>query len=66
MKSTSIEATRQDREPMLKPSETAKYLAVSKATVYQLMRTKGFPAFRIGKHWRTDPALLREWVRKQQ
>ena len=53
-------------EKLLKPQEVANYLGVSKSKAYQLMRSQGFPAFRIGKHFRTDPALLKEWVRKQK
>ena len=53
------------KEKLLTPQEVANYLDISKSKVYQLMRSQGFPAFRIGKHYRIDPVLLREWVRKQ-
>jgi len=62
---TSIQPTLLN-EKLLTPQEVANYLDVSKSKVYQLMRSQGFPAFRIGKHFRTDPVLLKEWVRKQQ
>ena len=54
------------KEKLLTPQEVANYLDISKSKVYQLVRSQGFPAFRIGKHFRTDPVLLKEWVRKQQ
>jgi len=47
---------------LLTPDEVAEYLSVSKTYVYQLLRSKGFPAIRIGKHWRVEPLLLRDWV----
>lgn len=53
-------------ECMMTPNEVAAYLSVSKSMVYQLMRSEGFPAFRVRKHWRTAPVLLREWVKKQR
>lgn len=51
---------------MMTPDEVATYLSVSKSKVYNLFRRQGFPAFRVGKHWRTDPVLLQEWVRQQR
>ena len=54
------------KEKLLTTQEVANYLDISKSKVYQLVRSQGFPAFRIGKHFRVDPVLLKEWVRKQQ
>ena len=56
----------QESTRMLTPDEVATYLSVSKNKVYSLFRQQGFPAFRVGKHWRTDPVLLQEWVRQQR
>ena len=44
--------------------EVARYLRLSEAKVYELARTGSIPAFRIGKSWRFDRELLKEWVRK--
>lgn len=56
----------QEHIRMMTPDEVATYLSVSRSKVYNLFRVQGFPAFRVGKHWRTDPVLLQEWVRQQR
>lgn len=45
--------------------DAAKLLGVSRPTVYQLMKTKGFPAFRVGNRTLIDYELLKEWSKKQ-
>jgi len=46
-------------------TEVAEALGVSRPTVYELLNTPGFPAFRIGNRWLTSKAGLSEWVEKQ-
>ena len=45
-------------------SDVAQYLRISEAKVYELARTGTIPALRIGKSWRFQKDLLKQWVRK--
>ena len=45
-------------------AEVAQYLRISEAKVYELARTGTIPALRIGKSWRFQKELLKQWVRK--
>lgn len=45
--------------------ETAAALGVSKPTVYALIRSQGFPAFKIGGRTLISVEGLREWVARQ-
>lgn len=45
-------------------TEVAQYLRISEAKVYELARTGMIPALRIGKSWRFQKELLKQWVRK--
>lgn len=47
---------------LMTPKETAAYMGISMAQIYILLRSKGFPALRIGKHWRVEPARLQQWI----
>jgi excisionase family DNA binding protein len=48
----------------LSVSDTAKYLGVSKETIYRLLKSKNIPASRIGKLWKFNTKDLDTWVRK--
>lgn len=45
-------------------SDVAQYLRISEAKVYELARSGAIPALRIGKSWRFQKDLLKQWVRK--
>lgn len=45
-------------------SDVAQYLRISEAKVYELARNGAIPALRIGKSWRFQKDLLKQWVRK--
>jgi excisionase family DNA binding protein len=45
-------------------SDVAHYLRISEAKVYELARNGTIPALRIGKSWRFQKDLLKQWVRK--
>jgi excisionase family DNA binding protein len=47
---------------LLTPKETAEYLGISMPRIYTLLRSKGFPGLRIGKHWRVEPVRLQKWI----
>ena len=42
--------------------ETMKYLGVSRSTIYELVNSKGFPSFRIGKKILVNVDALQEWI----
>lgn len=48
----------------LSVDETAKYLGVSKDTVYTWIASKGLPGHRIGRFWKFKRAEIDEWVHR--
>lgn len=44
--------------------DVAQYLRISEAKVYELARSGTIPALRIGKSWRFQKDLLKDWIRK--
>ncbi len=44
--------------------EVAKYLRISEAKVYRLVKQGEIPAMRIGKAWRFRKDILEEWIRQ--
>ena len=49
---------------MLNLDELARYLDVSKSTLYKLVQRGGIPAQKIGKQWRFHKAAIDEWFRQ--
>ncbi len=47
---------------MLSVREIAKVLGISKASAYELVRTKGFPVLKIGSRLVVPKEKFREWV----
>lgn len=47
---------------LLRIPEVAQRLDVSHARAYELVRTGAFPAVRIGRQLRVDPAALQAWI----
>ena len=42
-------------------------LHIGNSRAYALVRTRGFPSFRLGEgQWLIDPAGLQEWIKKVQ
>ncbi len=50
---------------VLTVEETAKILKVSREVIYVLVKTKDFPAVKIGREWRIVAQGLSEWLRQQ-
>ena len=48
--------------PLLTPQLLAKVLEVPVSFCYTLVRSKGFPSFRIGKKWLIATDKLMEWI----
>ncbi len=56
-----MEALR-DMEELLTVEEAAAYLRVSKATLWRWCQQKRLPAFKIGRQWRIDRGILRQFT----
>lgn len=54
----------QNDDEVMTISDVAQYLRISEAKVYELARNGTIPALRIGKSWRFQKDLLKQWVRK--
>jgi len=52
-------------ERLMNLSEAAEFLHIDPDTLRSLTRRGRVPAMKIGRQWRFDPVLLREWVREQ-
>ena len=58
---------RTEVEPLWTAEETASYLGIPKATLYQWRYLGiGPKAGRVGRHLRYDPDQVRGWFRQQQ
>ena len=52
-------------ERLMNLSEAAEFLHIDADTLRSLTRRGRVLAMKIGRQWRFDPALLREWIREQ-
>jgi excisionase family DNA binding protein len=56
-----------DKEPrMMTTGEVAKYLRVSRATVYRLVKQAKIPVSRISKHLRFRRDVIDRWLSEQE
>lgn len=56
-----------DKEPrMMTTSEVAKYLRVSRATVYRLVKEGKIPVSRISKHLRFRKGSIDRWLSESE
>ena len=54
-----------DLPQLITPHELAEALGISLPFCYKLIRTKGFPSFRVGKKWLIKRKLFDEYIDKQ-
>ncbi len=54
-----------DLPPFFGPKELASFLGIGITKAYQLSRSTGFPAMRIGKNIRISRDGFRRWVERQ-
>lgn len=52
-------------ERLMNLPEAAEFLRIDADTLRSLTRRGRVPAMKIGRQWRFDPVLLREWVRNE-
>jgi excisionase family DNA binding protein len=58
-----MKSKRADATPLWSVHETATFLGVPVATLYRWRhRGIGPRAYRVGRHLRYDPALVRQWL----
>ena len=50
----------------LAPEEVATYLSLSRAKVYELLRSGDLPSFHIGKSRRVRVGALLDWIRDRE
>jgi len=50
---------------LLTIEETANLLRLNKFTAYRYAKNGTIPAVRIGRTWRVDEEVLKEWIKKQ-
>ena len=56
-----------DKEPrMMTTGEVAKYLRVSRATVYRLVKQGKIPVSRISKHLRFRRDIINHWLSEKE
>ncbi len=56
-----------DKEPrMMTTGEVAKYLRVSQATVYRLVKQRKIPVSRISKHLRFRRDIIDRWLSEKE
>jgi excisionase family DNA binding protein len=56
----------EDGEKLLKVSQIADFLGVSKRWVYEEGRKHGLPLYKIGRHLRSREKELERWLRQQR
>ena len=52
-------------ESMMTVKQASEFLQTDPDTLPALARRGRVPATEVGRQWRFDPALLREWIREQ-
>jgi len=52
------------QEEIMSPKQAAKYVGVSLATFYKLIKNGEIPAKKIGNQWRIARSVLDEMIRK--
>jgi len=53
------------KNEILTVEELAKYLKISERTIYELLKKKEIPAFKIGATWRFKKDLIDRWIEKK-
>ena len=46
--------------------DLAKYLQVSKSSLYKLVQTGRLPGQKVGKHWRFSRAVIDRWLARPE
>lgn len=57
--------TDKDDGPLISLKETAKYLGISKESLYQKARDNKIPCFKIGNMWKFRRADIDDWITEE-
>jgi excisionase family DNA binding protein len=52
-------------DPLLRPEEAARLLAVKRSWIYEAVREKRLPCLRVGRHIRFTRGMLEGWLKEQ-
>jgi excisionase family DNA binding protein len=52
-------------QPLLRPQDAARLLAVKPSWLYEAVRTGRLPCLRVGRHIRFTRAMLEQWLSEQ-
>lgn len=55
----------EDLPLVLTPRDLQLLLGLSKNTIYSLLKSKNFPAFKVGKQYRVSQEAFANWMKKQ-
>ena len=53
-------------EELLTLEEVAKYLKISKHTLYKMLEKRKIPAFKVANQWRFKKSDIDKWLEKQR
>jgi len=53
-------------EELLTLEEVAKYLKISKYTLYKMLEKRKIPAFKVANQWRFKKSDIDKWLEKQR
>jgi len=53
-------------EPLMTLQQASEFLQIAPDTLRALTKRGRVPAMKIGRQWRFDPCLLREWIREER
>lgn len=51
--------------PVLTPMDVAEFLKISRNTAYQVVHSRGFPSFKVGKQYRVSSDKFLSWLNSQ-
>jgi len=55
-----------NREELLTLEELAKYLKISKHTLYKMLEKRKIPAFKVANQWRFKKSDIDKWLETQR
>ena len=55
-----------EQEPVLTIDELAKYLKISKSSLYKLVKDGKVPGQKVGRHWRFHRETIDRWLGEEK
>lgn len=60
-----VPAVAESSDEILTIEELARYLKLSKSTVYKLAQEKKIPGQKVGRHWRFSGRAIGRWIERE-